>query len=169
MRLISTYKLSTRCFEGAKIVFLQVTHFRKKVVNQIVICSFHYSECLFEKILHLITEIILTPSSSFLGEDIGERVFIFKGDFSTSLWWSLLIFMEHLWYSSHLQMASVTNFLVFFSYYVYISYQKGRNLFVPHCWINLLKKTPSVTQIQIKLFTIPSSILLYSSLKFFLE
>lgn len=141
MWLISTCKLSTRCFERAKIVFLQVTHFRKKVVNQIVICSFLYSKCLFEKILHLITEIILTPSSSFLGEDIGQRVFIFRGEFSTSFWWSPLISMEHLWYSSHLQMASVTNFLVFFSYYVYISYQKEWNLFVPHCWINFLKKT----------------------------
>lgn len=77
MWLISTCKLSTRCFERAKIVFLQVTHFRKKVVNQIVICSFLYSKCLFEKILHLITEIILTPSSSFLGED---REFLYSGE-----------------------------------------------------------------------------------------
>lgn len=51
-------------------------------------------------------------------------------------------------YSSHLQMASVINFLVFYiSLYVYINYQKKWNLFVPHCWINLLIKPNSVTQI----------------------
>lgn len=137
----SICKLSTRCFEGPKIVFLQVTHFRKKVVNQIVICSFHYSKYLFEKILRLITEIILTPSPSFLGEDIGKGIFIFKGDFSTSLLWRPLIFMELFWYSSHLQIASVTSFPLFISYYVNIRYQKEWNLFFLHCWINLLNKT----------------------------
>lgn len=112
-------------------MFLQVTHFKQKVVNQIVICSFHYSKCLFEKIFHLITEVMLTPSSGFLGEDIGMRGFIFKGDFSTSLLRRPLISMELLWYSFHLQMASVMNFLVFLSYYVYISCQKRVEFICP--------------------------------------
>lgn len=53
---------------------LQITHFRKKVVYQLVICGLHYLKCLSDKILH-ITEIVLSPSLSFLGEDIGRKAF----------------------------------------------------------------------------------------------
>lgn len=52
---------------------LQTIHFRKKVVYQLVIYSLHYLKCLSDKILNIITEIIFTSSSSFLGEVIGKK------------------------------------------------------------------------------------------------
>lgn len=86
MRLVSTVGHSAKCFEGAKIALLHITHFRKKVAYQFVICSFYCVKYLSDKILHLITEIILTPSSSFLGEDIGKKEFFpSKEDFSATL------------------------------------------------------------------------------------
>lgn len=67
---------SARCCEEAKMALLQITHFRKKVVYQLVICSLHHLKYLSDKILHITTEIILTPSSGFLGEDIGKKEFL---------------------------------------------------------------------------------------------
>lgn len=55
---------------------LQAIHFRKKVVYQLVIYSLHHLKWLSDKIIHIITEIIFTPSSSFL-EVIGKKDFFF--------------------------------------------------------------------------------------------
>lgn len=144
----------------------QITHFRKKVVYQLVICNLYYLKCLSDKIIHIITEIIFNSFLKFLRRrHRQERIFMSKEDISTSLWWSPFISVELLWHSSHLLMTSVTDLLVCFCNYAVITYQKEWNLFVPHCWIKFAQKTPnSATQIQIKLSTIPSSMLLYSSL-----
>lgn len=142
VRLVSTFKRPARCVEGAKMTLLQTIHFRKKVVYQLVIYSLHYLKCLSDKILHIITEIIFTFSSSFLGEVIGKKdFFISKGDFSTSIWWSPFISVELLWHPSHLLITSVTKLTVCFCYCAYISYQKSGNFLSHIVGYNWLKKT----------------------------
>jgi len=77
-------------------------------------------------LLQIITEIILTPSLSFLGEDIGKKEFLSPRE-TFFLQGRLFFLMKSVYFCGTPVVSfssSVTNLLVCFCNYGYVSYQK---------------------------------------------